>query len=114
MLEIKRTGFSSTSPTWGRYGTQVLETDAVSLLTGPAMEEPTAVSKHLWILLHNTQGCVSQERWVMRPMYDIFTEVLMKITMLCTLYQVMHRVHTGQRLSHLSLHRTIHQLLIAR
>lgn len=38
LLGMKGTSFCSTSTTWGSYGTQAPGTDAVSLLTGPAME----------------------------------------------------------------------------
>lgn len=58
MLEIKKTSFSSTSTSYSKYGTQALGRDAVSLLTDAAMEEPRAVSKQLWILLHNPHNDV--------------------------------------------------------
>ena len=43
--------------TW--YETQALGTGAVSLLAGAAMEEPRAVSKQLWNLLHSPHSDVS-------------------------------------------------------
>ena len=59
LLGTERTNFSSGSTPWGRYRAQALGTDAVSLLTGAAMEEPRAVSKQLWNLLHNPHSGVS-------------------------------------------------------
>lgn len=56
---IKRTDFSSPSTTWDRYETQALGRGAVSLLAGAAMEEPRAVSKQLWNLLHSPHSDVS-------------------------------------------------------
>ena len=58
-LGIERTNFSSGSTTWNRYRAQVPGRKAVSLLTRAAMEEPRAVSKQLWNLLHNPHSDVS-------------------------------------------------------
>lgn len=47
LLGTKITSFSSTSTIWVRNRTRALRTDAVSLLTGAATEEPKAFSNQL-------------------------------------------------------------------
>lgn len=99
LLGMKRTSFSSASTTWSRYGTQALGTHAVSLLTGPALEEPKPVSKQLRNLFHSPHSDMSPRSSGSRgQMYEISAEVLMKITMLCAWIAVMCRRSTQRKM----------------
>lgn len=98
-----RERFSFASTTWGRDGTQALGTDAVSLLTGPALQEPKPVSKQLRNLFHSPHSYISpRSSGPRRQMYEMSAEVLMKISMLCAWIAVMCRRRTQRKMGLLS------------